>query len=516
MDALCDLPGFADAPTRAVILRDLRPPLVDVLNWEASTRSMAGQVVQQFRHRDGALLELVQVLAYFHGETPAIARMRLLVTRLTKPVDPVTPRGAELVRILTDGLQPWLPSFLEVAGSAAERAPRSPGEAVAFLEDLAAPPHQPPLYSDSLLPWLAVPDGPGRSWKSCRSGFSGLPGGLGFRFRWRRARRTLGPSAGPGNDVRLVVSLQRYQPGSRECLLSMWLGYSRDRWIVLVVEDEPQSLERIVARFNLYFERAQELSGSLPSRVEFMLPRSLLGLPVDRWSVKSPDSDQPAAGLPLGVLCPVVVRDLERPADSRARERWSRRWQEYKSSRSLPVERTAWLPTGRDHDLPSRTRELSHALAVVVEPPPRQTYAPAGEVTRAVGMALDAGVPVVLWGRDEGDADGHAESGALHAVTRRLMSGGSPTRLPDRITSLRREALDSGRRPRRNSWHSCGTTPADAPMSGAAHCGVPETAACRPAWEGHEQRRGRQAETDARGIHLPRGRPAAQRNRSAT
>ncbi|MBM9624074.1 effector-associated domain 2-containing protein [Streptomyces zhihengii] len=445
VDALCDLPGFADAPTRAVILRDLRPPLVDVLNWEASTRSMAGQVVQQFRHRDGALLELVQVLAYFHGETPAIARMRLLVTRLTKPVDPVTPRGAELVRILTDGLQPWLPSFLEVAGSAAERAPRSPGEAVAFLEDLAAPPHQPPPVLRFAVALAGCPGWSRPQLEELQEWIQRLARRLGVSIPVEAgAPYSHGPSAGPGNDVRLVVSLQRYQPGSRECLLSMWLGYSRDRWIVLVVEDEPQSLERIVARFNLYFERAQELSGSLPSRVEFMLPRSLLGLPVDRWSVKSPDSDQPAAGLPLGVLCPVVVRDLERPADSRARERWSRRWQEYKSSRSLPVERTAWLPTGRDHDLPSRTRELSHALAVVVEPPPRQTYAPAGEVTRAVGMALDAGVPVVLWGRDEGDADGHAESGALHAVTRRLMSGGSPTRLPDRITSLRREALDSG------------------------------------------------------------------------
>ncbi|MGW7642899.1 VMAP-C domain-containing protein [Streptomyces bobili] len=48
----------------------------------------------------------------------------------------------------------------------------------------------------------------------------------------------------------------------------------------------------------------------------------MLDLPVDRWSVSSSRSrsrsrsnDTTGAG-PLGVLCPVAVRDLERPTDA--------------------------------------------------------------------------------------------------------------------------------------------------------------------------------------------------------
>ncbi|MFJ4649532.1 hypothetical protein ACIP6Q_39370 [Streptomyces bobili] len=43
--------------------------------------------------------------------------------------------------------------------------------------------------------------------------------------------------------------------------------------------------------------------------------RSLLDLPVDRWSVSSSRSNDTTGAGPLGVLCPVVVRDLERPTD---------------------------------------------------------------------------------------------------------------------------------------------------------------------------------------------------------
>ncbi|WP_159027875.1 effector-associated domain 2-containing protein [Streptomyces pactum] len=445
VDLLCDLPGFADVHTRAVILDEMRPALVAGLRQGASTRTTAHLMIRHLLHWDGALLELADLLALFHGETPAITRLRLLVARLTEPVGPLSGQGAELVRILlTDERQPWLPSFLEIAGSAAERPPRSPAEAVAFLEELAAPPHQPPPLLRFAVTLAARPGWSPLQQDDLREWIHRLARRLGVAVPTAAGSRPDGPSGDQGDGVRLVVSLQRYQPGSSECLLSMWLGYGAERWIVLVVDDEPQPLGRIVARFDTFFEKAQDLSGGLPSRVEFMLPRSLLGLPVDRWSVSSRSNGSPGTGLPLGVLCPVVVRDLERPTDPRARERWAHRWREYERSLDLSAERAVWLPCGREQD-PSRSmRKFALALAVVVEPPSRHDRAPAGAVARAVGMALDAGVPVVLWGRDEGDTDGYVESGALHSTTRRLISGGSPARLPERITSLRRRALDSG------------------------------------------------------------------------
>ncbi|WP_149552852.1 effector-associated domain 2-containing protein [Streptomyces marokkonensis] len=443
VNLLCDLPGFADVHTRAVILDELRPSLLAGFRPAGSTRMTAHLMIRHLLHWDGALLELAELLALFHGETPAITRIRLLVARLTEPVGPLSGQGAELVRILlADGHQPWLPSFLEIAGSAAEKPPRSPAEAVAFLEELAAPPHQPPPILRFAIALAARPGCSPLQQDDLREWIHRLARRLGVTVT--AEAHPDGPSGDQGDGVRLVVSLQRYQPGSTEWLLSMWLGYGAERWIVLVVEDEPQPLGRIVARFNTFLEKAQELSGGLPSRVEFMLPRSLLDLPVDRWSVRSRSDGTTGARLPLGVLCPVVVRDLDRPTDSRTHERWTHRWREYQRSPDLSAERAVWLPCGREQDPPGSMRQLALALAVVVEPPSRHSRAPAGAVARAVGTALNAGVPVVLWGRDEGDAEGHVESGALHAATRQLISGGSPARLPERITSLRRRALDSG------------------------------------------------------------------------
>lgn len=443
VDLLCDLPGFADVHTRAVILNELRPALVAGLRPGESTRAAAHAMVRHLLQWDGALQELADVLALFHGETPEITRLRLVVGRLAEPAGSLSGPGAELVRILrAAGHQPWLPSFLEVAGSAAESAPRSPAEAVAFLEELAVPPHQPTPVLRFAVALAARPGWSMPQEDALREWIHRLARRLGVTVPAAAEYRPDDPYGERSTGVRLVVSLRRYQPSSLDCLLSIWLGYGAERWIVLVLDDAPQPLDRIAARFDTFFQKAQELSGELPSRVEFLLPRSLLGLPVDRWYVNLHDHSMIGAGSPLGVLCPVVVRDLERSDNPRARERWVRRWREYEGSRDLSAERTAWLPCGREQDLPERA--LQRAVAVVVEPPPRHSRVPAGAVARAVGTALDAGFAVVLWGRDEGDADGHVESGALHSATRHLISGGSPARLPERITSLRRRALVDG------------------------------------------------------------------------
>ncbi|MFI0088264.1 VMAP-C domain-containing protein [Streptomyces bobili] len=49
--------------------------------------------------------------------------------------------------------------------------------------------------------------------------------------------------------------------------------------------------------------------------------RSLLDLPLDRWSVSSRRSNDTTGAGPVGVLCPVAVRGLERPTDLTRRGR---------------------------------------------------------------------------------------------------------------------------------------------------------------------------------------------------
>ncbi|MFD6169532.1 VMAP-C domain-containing protein [Streptomyces coeruleorubidus] len=54
-------------------------------------------------------------------------------------------------------------------------------------------------------------------------------------------------------------------------------------------------------------------------RVEFLLPHSLLGSPLDSWQVDE-------AGVPVGHSCQVVVRSLTRYQNSWTHDEWFRRW----------------------------------------------------------------------------------------------------------------------------------------------------------------------------------------------
>ncbi|WP_147982193.1 VMAP-C domain-containing protein [Streptomyces sp. MS191] len=442
---LADLPGFADVHTRAVMLDDLPSRLIAGLAPLHPSRAVAAsQLIRYLQQWDGALLELAELLVVFHGESDPVKRFQHLVARVAESSGAISVQGGELVRILRDDPRvPWLPSYLEVTGRVADPPPDSPDEAVVLLEDLAAPPHQAP----PVLRFAAA--------VAARAGLH--PGTREDLLEWaERFARRLGvpvPRAPhPGQEasyggrdggVRLVVRLKNYQPGSPDCMLAVWLHHGEGRWIPLAVDDEPQPPSRIAARFGTFLKTAEDYAGGPPSRVEFMLPRSLLDLPVDRWAVRRREGTGDV-DLPLGALCPVVVRDLERPDDPWVRERWARRWREYEDLHDLPAERAAWVSLGHDRSPVTTVEQLERALAVVVEPPPRHSRARLGSVARTVETALDAGVPVVLWGRDESDADGCVDSGALRAAVRYLMSRGSPGRLPERITSLRKEAFYSG------------------------------------------------------------------------
>lgn len=432
--------GFTDVHTREVLLDELGPRVAHSVARHPSVRAQADALVRACLSIPGALQDLADVLAAFQGETRSVLRLREFAARFGSRAVMREEERRELLGILRDEPgRPWLAAYLEAVGPVAERPPEGLAEAIAVLDDLAAPPDGIP----QILRFTLALTTRQRGAVDVREALA----------RWsERIARRLGvplPRVSPHvpadawgeEDVLLVLRLQPYRPASTDCLLSAWLGYGEGRWLTLAKEDEPRPLTQIATSLGEFWSVAEDYAGGRPpTRVEFVLPRSLLNLPVDHWRVRGGgDAAGELDDYPLGARCPVVLRDLERAVDPLALHRWERRWEALQREPLLPESRALWLTADRapgQVDWP----ELDTAVAVIVEAPPR---APAGAMAEALELALDAGVPVALWQREADRHEYVEQPGGFHAVARELVHGGRGAQLPERLRELRHEALHS-------------------------------------------------------------------------
>ncbi len=141
-------------------------------------------------------------------------------------------------------------------------------------------------------------------------------------------------------------------------------------------------------------------------RVEFLLPYSLLNLPVDQWDLE-PDSRLPR---PLGLHYQVVVRSLDRARSSRWHREWRQRWDMLKRAQSYE-QHWLWSEGAR----PRQLTQLDAKLAVrkdVVSLVLRSV--PNGAEPGEVMVGVRTGIPVMLWNRaDSGRSAFEAEVKAL-------------------------------------------------------------------------------------------------------
>ncbi|MGW1956286.1 VMAP-C domain-containing protein [Streptomyces sp. NPDC001920] len=202
--------------------------------------------------------------------------------------------------------------------------------------------------------------------------------------------------------------------------------------------------------------RAQEQADwDVNRRVEFLLPDSLLGHPVELWPSGS-------SGRPLSRRCQVVVRSLRRYKDDFLHEEWRRRWAAL--DRDCPpgdaLERIGWMSpdaTGTqacgDGDCPDVTWDcpdskyqplrltdpsdvedwlrLHTDLACLGLGSP---YDPEDPLIRdaVLDALLEDGIPVMVWRRDAGDPA---------ALLDELRDGRPPTQLaelPDSVLEVRK------------------------------------------------------------------------------
>lgn len=169
---------------------------------------------------------------------------------------------------------------------------------------------------------------------------------------------------------------------------------------------------------------------------EFLLPKNLMSLDVDRWMLKLSFET-----MPIGVSNPVVVRSLERDADRVLRRILSRRWDKYLPKKHIqisPMQLNELNKFGEMSLVAFSEQRCGPSLAIQLKDSEllcaTLLWAP-GEKDRMLLNLIQAGIPMILWLRKP---KGSAEE--TLAFFQELLAGGTFGSLPDAIHKARIEA----------------------------------------------------------------------------
>ncbi|MCD0452391.1 hypothetical protein LO762_24840 [Actinocorallia sp. API 0066] len=354
----------------------------------------------------GVLHTLVETIESFYAGSESVRRLRSLVDALVPEPLIDTAQRRELYGLVEaverTGLHPdaqtMLPALYRAAVGPVAPPPSGP---VAGIGDLLAELEDAPLRPDGGVPLLAF-----------TASLAALAKGRGASalHAWTgRAAARLGvppPEVDPralagGDPARSDVAylMVEYRPSGadpRRFVASAWLQINTEPRTPLVLEDEPRPLHALPGLVDGLLTGDPRVVGRhVPDLVvEFVLPRSLLGLGVDQYPYS-------AGGVrrPLGLDYPVVVRSLERAADASLRHSLRRKWGWF-TAHPAAGEATLVRSPGehRVEQLYALLAENSKVCLALAFPP--LDGHPSDEL--AVGLA--AGTPIVLWCREGGDS----------------------------------------------------------------------------------------------------------------
>jgi vWA-MoxR associated protein C-terminal domain/Effector-associated domain 2/vWA-MoxR associated protein middle region 0 len=216
-----------------------------------------------------------------------------------------------------------------------------------------------------------------------------------------------------------------------EYLMSVCLQHHHTVEEPLHRDDEPLTLPEVVEQLPDLLHRAHEALGVETGEMvlEFILPRGLIGHPVDQWQV---DHVFPHR---LGTSYPVVVRSLDRLSRRELHSSWRHKWRWLNANghRDEP-DAVCWV-LGPNVRAPSalhaslRREESSVAMAMAF-PPEENDELMQDELT----AALYAGLPVILWCRD------NSLRHQFERETKEMLTGRGLTELPKLVQRLRQQA----------------------------------------------------------------------------
>ncbi|MFI9385785.1 hypothetical protein [Kutzneria sp. NPDC052558] len=236
----------------------------------------------------------------------------------------------------------------------------------------------------------------------------------------RAAKPAIATARDNPGSLYLVMQIERDRYEADRYVLSHW--HSVGDWQPERGEDRAGTLAEIERHVADLVERAEDAWHLRPEpiQLEFLLPRELMHLPVDRWLAEYDDG----VDRYLGVQFEVVLRSLDRMRKQSWHRNWLLRW------RSMSAGAPAlWCRQESDNYLSELVATLAdqpETCVVVLDHCLDEAAVPGRD---ALTVALREGVPVVLWCRDPkaleefvAGADEQVAAGphGLRATTRKL------------------------------------------------------------------------------------------------
>lgn len=233
------------------------------------------------------------------------------------------------------------------------------------------------------------------------------------------AARVLARASQQAADVPhyFIVQLTPYIPRPDTYLTTVWSQRASDYPVTLLADDTPQHIDELPRKLEPVLAALRTRLPQTQLSVEFILPNKLLTAPVDEWVINRK---------PLGLDHTVVIRSLDRmrnPDESRARARWRSKWLQLQQPERNPTQLELFTSQqqlesqGREgRDLPGclfldfkpgttlqeftpRPPHGGGTLPGTAEPRPRSSRAGSGKSREVVVQIVRAGVPVMLWRR---------------------------------------------------------------------------------------------------------------------
>ena len=228
-----------------------------------------------------------------------------------------------------------------------------------------------------------------------------------------------------------IVQLQADGIDQSRYLLSVWLQQHHSMEEPLHLDDTPITLPEVAGLLPELLGQAHAALGVTTGELtlEFVLPRSLIGYPVDQWEI---DRVFPHR---LGTSYPVVVRSLDRLRNLSLHGMWRQKWRWLADNghRAEP-DAVHWLlepGTRAPASLRASLLREQSAVALAMAFPPKDSL---DLVFDELSAALYGGVPVVLWCRDD------TLRTRFEPEVRELLNGHGLAELPIQVMRLRQQA----------------------------------------------------------------------------
>lgn len=446
-DRLWAVPGMSERASRDLYLRllDQRSPTGLSSPRHAEDRLDLWELLQALIARPGSLRDLVAVVRAVQPQSREVEALEEFVER-TFP--DLLLEHAERVRLeeLLRGVAPsWVTTAMSSATAGMAIPPpagqRSVAEAVRALEGFGRVRGGPPppllIFVDDLAHAIGGNTGAGlHRWIDDVAARLDVP-----RVDVRRLCQAAGRRRAELAALWLMVHLEPDRADPDRYFMSALLMRHDRTERVLHRDDVARTLPELSRELDDVLAAVPDGLDEQPwnPMIEFVLPRRLLGEPVDEW-----EFGRSGFALPLGLRYPVVVRSLDRMRNPGHHADWwrkSRRLTE--TGHRVNPDALHCLEPPRDQR-PDSARVLfarltghEQVVCLAVPHPPDASVPMASDPFEA---GLAAGLPAVLWAREPVDPDEF-----FHLV--RTVLADVPLEIPQRVLRHRREVMaDPGRR----------------------------------------------------------------------